>query len=562
MSWSDSFLSSPKYGYDYVVALSQAGIDARLKQYLADLRPMPFSVAFVADKNGRATRVQDLNAFKRQVGFDPFALRHRTNPQNAKVKKLRQKRFIGGFTATPGLPENAPCVVTFDAATNGVTFNMLCSAMTVVELDPGGGYRRGLQWTRVSQDATNPWLFRAGVPLRLSAAGPQVTSAVKQQMESAVAAASDVRELDVRDLDVLDLTLDLHDARLLEPFPLIEGIEPASTMERLLRTLFARLYAKRLQEAGEPLVSRAIIKREIERSSISLTGLNYSISPFQSVPGRPAPEPPEAQARATLNLLCEADGDTPRPPVRFDWNWMEDVGDVTYHGVVAINRATFVKYVHGQLVNYVRSNCYRAGLEVGASDGAMTWELVANQEPRVTFPPVGPLVVAYAYEHQAQDGVQFERYMLMRPSFTLEVRLSRASIIVDQHLMVYVFVQEGSLRYGLGAVGDANIVDRRVVDTYEIRVDQDGRLALAADTPRVEDASQELTSEDATWSGSIPAELVADLRRTAEGLKAGQFSGLRLGLLQDFVFPGGRKLAFGRAGFSDNQDLVGEFTYV
>lgn len=73
MSSSDSDLSDPRYGYDFVVATTQASINATLKEFLADIAEPVTTACYVADGGGNPVPI-DYTQLKQQAGADPFAI--------------------------------------------------------------------------------------------------------------------------------------------------------------------------------------------------------------------------------------------------------------------------------------------------------------------------------------------------------------------------------------------------------------------------------------------------------------------------------------------------------
>ncbi len=87
-SSASSNISSAKYGYDYVVAVTQASVNATMMEYLAGMPEPEVEVCFVAEINATTGRVEpqeiafaDLLALTDNV--DPFTVViPTTNPQD------------------------------------------------------------------------------------------------------------------------------------------------------------------------------------------------------------------------------------------------------------------------------------------------------------------------------------------------------------------------------------------------------------------------------------------------------------------------------------------------
>src|SRR5690242_7578665 len=105
MSSRQSFLSSPRYGYDIAVGLTQAAINATMKQYL-DRLPIPeFVICFIADEAGNPKQLDYEQLKKNAKGADPFTIPNKADPTtNPDILKLKEARFITGFKARIGFP--------------------------------------------------------------------------------------------------------------------------------------------------------------------------------------------------------------------------------------------------------------------------------------------------------------------------------------------------------------------------------------------------------------------------------------------------------------------------
>src|SRR5580698_6351925 len=102
MAAKDSYLSSQRYGYDIVVATTQASINAAMKTFLDNLEQPLVNVCFVADGSGNPVRIDFNDVLK---ACDPFAISANVNPDNdPNLKKLFDMRFLAGFRVRLGIP--------------------------------------------------------------------------------------------------------------------------------------------------------------------------------------------------------------------------------------------------------------------------------------------------------------------------------------------------------------------------------------------------------------------------------------------------------------------------
>jgi hypothetical protein len=186
-----------------------------------------------------------------------------------------------------------------------------------------------------------------------------------------------------------------------------------------------------------------------------------------------------------------------------------------------------------------------------------TSSLSPGQTPTVTMPPSGATVLQYDYSSSASDvaGLNGDLGQLkVSTSYSGTVSLSGSQIVITQHVVIYLRVQV------LATSTDGNIVDKTLVDTYTMGVNESGALVLslaATTTDRSTTPSvnafvnfftniNDLASKWATWAQQVTGSTLTDIP---------------VSFAQNFVFPGGTTFVFKDANFSDYQDLVAHITY-
>ena len=104
MSWNQSDLSSPRYGYDFVVATTQSSINATLKLFLSNLEEPVVNYCFVTNDNNEQTYIEWDKLMVLTDNLDPFTVPNGLDSTDSRVQKLFSARFTGGFRAQLGLP--------------------------------------------------------------------------------------------------------------------------------------------------------------------------------------------------------------------------------------------------------------------------------------------------------------------------------------------------------------------------------------------------------------------------------------------------------------------------
>jgi hypothetical protein len=128
------------------------------------------------------------------------------------------------------------------------------------------------------------------------------------------------------------------------------------------------------------------------------------------------------------------------------------------------------------------------------------------------------------------------------------------NIIVTQHQVVYMRVSS------LGTVGDGNLVDKTIVDTYTLGIDANGQLIASlvsvptdhSNLPSVNAALNFFTDFNTISTA------VTDSVKNFVGTK---LQDMPINTVQNLVFPGGKTFIFSGVGFSNYQDLVSFIRY-
>ena len=169
MNSNASNISVPKFGYDFVVATTQASTNATMLSFFSTRQePTGVIVCFVADSKGNPVII-DYDLLKKNAhGTDPFSVHLSAGADvtsNPAIHNLIAARFLFAFQAQIGIPRvsnpsSLPNIVTLGSA---VQFNLLCSQFTVVQLGPGNK-----SLLNISQPVNAPWVFSSKVNMHLS----------------------------------------------------------------------------------------------------------------------------------------------------------------------------------------------------------------------------------------------------------------------------------------------------------------------------------------------------------------------------------------------------------
>jgi hypothetical protein len=561
MSSIQSNLSSPQYGYDFVVATTQAGINATMVTYMQGLNAPVITLCYIQDEKDNPQAIDYHTLINNAKGTDPFNVPDNADLKSQAIQNLAAASFMYGFRAQIGLPPGyapltpggpaLPNIVVLGADTASVVYHLLCSEFIVVEAIYGPGGIRS--WLNKTQPTGNAWIFTSQVDLRLTQTSDygNLPPAVQKQIKNLGGAAFSVKQL----------LFDLNNAKL-QTIPTISGVDPKSALCACLQEMFLGVYFTTIQKSGQPVLGYSITQSQAPPSTLTLTDLNVEVNPFMDAKGQPVSNPTiQQQDLATLCYLCAANGAHLPGSTPFSWNWIDPSEPSQYEGVISINRNTFAKYLERQLYPYISSNCYQAHCHVWLTDLGCKchWQgtLSSGQTPTITYPPTGATVLQFSYGSGSSDqaGLHGDMgQMSLNTSLNVDVRFSGNQIVIVQHLVLYLRVQH----YQSSESG--NIFDKTITDTFTLSVDQNGRLTSLCATATVDNSVSLKTNWFINLFTSLNS-LLQGFENWGQQFVSAHFTDIPLNLAQAFIFPGGKSLLFKSVVFSNNQDLASHITY-
>ncbi|MXV50305.1 hypothetical protein GS399_04920 [Pedobacter sp. HMF7647] len=558
MSATQSNLSGARYGYDFVVATTQASINSTMKEYLSGATMPEVRMYYNMDKKGNPVLVDQATLMTQLNNTDPFKLKEWDGDDDDDVPDyldvINSSKFMYAFRAKIGLapgydPSDLPDIISLNPDNKSVVFQLMCSEFQVVEAN---GDRAGLtSYINQSQPDGNAWMFKATVDLKSVTDSTNLPPAVQQQVNNLGDTAFSVQQL------IFDL-----DNALLDTSASIEGIEPGSAVDTALKGVFMGAYFSALQAAGKPVLGYTIQQSQVDPSTLKLSDFELQANPFVDASGNEIQLAVDEEGLLTLNYLCAANGNTLPPAVPFNWNWVENDQEAgEFDGVIAINRNTIANYFKNELNVPVLSNSFLPYVHVYLSDLDThinyEWNLTAGQQPTISAPATGKTVLSYSYSNSASDQAGLngdEGQMTLSPSYTLQVDFTGNQIVITQHLLIYAKVKvELSSDSG-------NIIDKTIVDTYTLEIDDYGRLTANLDSQTTDNSQTPGVNGFLNFFSKVN-DLTESVEQWVQGLTATSFTDIPLSVIQDFVFPGGKTFLFKDAVFSDNQDLVGHISY-
>lgn len=536
MSAAQSDLSAAGYGYDFVVATTQASINANLKQ-LVYTNPGPLIAMYYCATNGGAPQPVPVTALN---GIDPFSITSSTDPR---IQQLASLGFVAAFQAQIGIPpgytlSSLPDFITLQPG--GIQFQLLCSQFDVISL--AGGV-----WVNQSQPSGAAWMFSASINMTMSPMGSSTPPpAVQTQMNALAGTAFGVQEL------LLDL-----DTATIETSPTIENVAQGSAIYNVLQQDFLGQYFAALQQTGGTVLGYAVIPAADPASTLTLSAMNFQVSPYLDANGNTVtPAPPQA----TLNYLCAANGDTLPPPNNFTWNWVETTDSPNFDGVIAINRNTFVKYLRSQLDSLVTAGCLVPHVSVTLSGLVPEYSasLPTGGTPQVIEPPTGATVLQYTYVKTASDQAGHDGslgQLAIGAEYAVTVTMAGQTMTITQRAVIAVFAKH------LLTTASGNVVDRTITDTYTISVDEYGKLGTTMSSTTTDTGAVPQPSKFDNAFASVTG-IMDSISNEAQTYVKTNLTSMPISVAQNFIFPGGLNFSYADAQFSTAQDLVAHITFV
>ncbi|RIW12898.1 hypothetical protein D0X99_17520 [Algoriphagus lacus] len=563
-----SFLSSPKYGYDFVVATTQASINSGLKEYISSVDQPETFLCFLADSKGNPTVELSLDQLLAKTGgVNPFDIPDGTPYNDPRITTLTQNMFVVGLKIKMGLPsqilpKDLPYIVDLGNAANNVRFNLLCSEFQIIQNSPPSGFGAAGSWNVWTQPADVAWYFSTTVNLVYADLDSELnTPYFNNNPKKKQELINQLKNLGSGAFSLQQLLFDLDNAAL-QSIPTIQGLDPNSDAGLILTKSFMNLYFQTAKAHGEPVISVHAIANNPDNSSLRLTGIEREVGVFVDGAGNPIQNlTPEQRNVVTLDYLCAVNNNHLPGAASFSWNWVDpsDVSNVS--GVISINRNTLANYYKGILLNEVRRSCIKPWTSVdahwyGKFDAKVSFAPYQTPQSAV-IPESGDevLIISFASNADANDksGATYAEFDI-HSSYVCTVYFSGNTIKIVQNLKFWVKIQ-----FDL-TPASGNVVDKTITDVYTLSVGQNGRLQTNLSSSS-EDNSQNI---DLDWFTSLFVNLndmIHSVKALADKVSSTSFSDIPASDIQNFVFPGANVFAYKDVAFSDNQDLLTAITY-
>lgn len=567
MSADQSFLSDRKYGYDMVVATTQASVNATMMEWLDKLESRPFIQAYL-EKGGAVPEPADFEKLKQDIGANPLDIPAGTPASDQRIARLLQARFSSAFIADIGFPDDLPspypAVIEFKKEGALVTFNLVCRTFRLVALSQAPG--KDPQWVNMTQDDSSaPWIFSFSVPLNSrKEKAAKLFHSLPERTQLLIGGGNSGM------FSVQKLLLDLPSA-VLNSEVNIAGVPPSAYPAFYA---FLKAYMLQLSKREEVVLGYSLLNDQPDAAAPSLvpTDVSFIISAHKDAQGQPTTN----YHAYTLNYLIMTNGRSMPPASPFAWNWIEKDKTTLHSGVMAVNRSRFTGYLYNALRSPVKHITIYPEVSLSCFWDHSTMRWGFKEEPTeqpFNGPQEGNVLLRYDYFRRSISESD-STYMVppFHHSGTFELKynahlaasITPAGIELKTQLDAWLY-----LRVSLGKA-EGKVLSKSLGITYTIGVNAAGKIVVTRQPLDIKEGKHEVHTNDifSLFSlgqvnqaiESITASLNAAVDRSITNEAAA--IDVMLNGPHSFVFPGGKTFSFTDANFSDHQDLVANLLYV
>jgi len=564
MSLVNSDLSSVNPSPDFVVAITQKSVNASLKQFLNQQEPKETILYFVKGAQGQPELADPGNLKSNSSFSDPFAIKQGTKvTDNTTLKTLRESGLLLAVKVMSGLPKTAsgkpvlklPDVLTLIGGTE-VHYTLLFANFAVAYFK---GEQDNEAWICQNQTPENLYSFKTKVNLKIGDIDrndlDDYDSAVKEKIRNFGPDAFSIRQL----------FFDLEHSVPLQ-VPDIEGISKNTPLYDCLSLLYKELVKQRQSLS----LGTVVQNKNISKSSISLAGFNFMISPYRSDGNTDS----EQNGLATLNYICSSSNRSVSNPPPFQWNWIDyKPSEIQPDGVLSIKREVFLNWLRSAVAQSFQNMCLRPDCKINAG-WTITYNLNFLQEnnsyffniiPERVYPDGFKCVMKFTYENSSDDDYfQLFRWGNMECKYKIdsEVFLRGNSIKFYTYIDVWLHMNYQS------GITEGRVVQCEIENVFDITVDGNGKLAVVRQPTIKKNYSSRL--EVSTWSKVFAFGRTDDMVNVQEKFSQ-EYLDKFVKILESienelngpasWVFPAGNSFTFKDVQLSQNLDLVASITY-
>ncbi len=573
---SASHLSSQKYGYDLVCAITQDAVNATMKRFLSHYEGQEFAACYTFDTKTGKTVETPLADIVAKIGGNPFTIANGDNANPLVAKLYNDCKFRFAFRAKIGTPSGVkpgalPDIVRLDKGNSLVTYQLYCAEFQVLDLENNFG---AVAWTNLSQPAAQPWIFQFTVNLDL--AGIDFAKLPKPVQDKVLDLNPNTA------FSVQQLYLDLNTAGL-ESLPTIQGLDPSSDTYVYLTKTFINTYWLTLKKGSQGAILGYSLKpATVDNSvpSIVPTALTIEVSPYVNGQGGPTGQ----YGLYTLDYLVMSKGAKLPAAVPFEWNWVDQSEEADFDGVMAIRRDIYLDYLQGLFNDELRreglsieTHCelHHSGenytIQYGYHPSGSTAAFQARPAGQAAGSDGFTSVLSLSFGNDSHDDSEASSHLSsihgdFNYSLNGDVAVKDSTIRVTLTAVVYVQfnTHEAGDRH---PIVDGNALNYTTTTTYQLVGTPDGKVQVIAKTDETGGIQSLFWGSDPLASTGEIRDNATNLANTLAARVKGALSGYGTAIAtlvnksHCWTFPGGQTFTYKQIGFSQYQDLLAHVTY-
>ncbi|KAF5644076.1 hypothetical protein F52700_2644 [Fusarium sp. NRRL 52700] len=227
------------------------------------------------------------------------------------------------------------------------------------------------------------------------------------------------------------------------------------------------------------------------------------------------------------------------------------------NGALTINRDNLRDLYAQSLQNYIPSVCFQVEAHCDVHhmiNVAMSADITPGGQPNLSEAP-GETVLSYNYSNQGHDGAGINDNMgslTVGTNYNMTVQFTNASgaanVIITQHLVINYDTRMREIE------SSGNPVDKTIVDTYTLTVDESGILSAVVNTMSTDNSTAPEEGFQNFFMGSDG--FIGALQSGGDSFLSTGGLNIPLSNKAIYSFPSGQTSTFSSVRFSDNQDLV------
>ncbi|KAF5532820.1 hypothetical protein FMEXI_12231 [Fusarium mexicanum] len=221
------------------------------------------------------------------------------------------------------------------------------------------------------------------------------------------------------------------------------------------------------------------------------------------------------------------------------------------NGTLTINRDNLRDFYAQSVQNYIPSVCFQVQAHCDVHDMfnvAMSADISPGGQPNLSEVS-GETVLSYSYSDQSHDGAGINDNMsslTIGTNYNMDIQFTNAagnaSVVITQHLVINYDMKM------LETASSGNAVDKTIVDTYTLTIDESGTLSVGADPVITDNSTAPEEGFQDFFNGS--GGFIRELRTGGDSLQPTSVLNIPLS------FYGGQTFTLSSVQFSDSQDLV------